>query len=218
MNSTQGTTREASTVYGSKDVSHTNIGLINLLENTIIDTNQLRYYSPMLGQKDALYQQQRDYSNLIQKLTDQGYTIPSSSEIKKATGVQAAKTLALSTTSSGKAMIQRALLDYPITDEVVDSMKGKPTSYLEIIKNSLKAGGYYGIEGGSGDNTIDWDQVTQSARNAFNRWQKMDANERPTNWYSLLNNSQKFSPVVYNQMVVYNFDSKRMKNWFNNGI
>lgn len=220
LNSTQGTTRDGSTVYGSKDVSHTGVGLLNLLENTMVDTNQLRYYSPTLGKKDALYKQQRDYGNLIQKLTDQGYSIPSSSDLRKMGTMstnRAATTLASSVNTKGSSMIQRALLDYPITSEVRESLKGKPTSTLEVIRKSLQAGGYSGISGTTGTSTVDWAQITAQAKKAYSRWSKMDELTRPANWYSLLNGSEKLSANVYNKMVLYNFDSNRLEKWFNTG-
>lgn len=221
LNSTQGTTREGSTVYGSKDVAHTGIGLINLLENTMIDTNQLRYYSPDLGTKDALYQQQRDYGNLIQKLTDQGYAIPSSSELRKMGTMstnRAASTLASSVSTKGVSMIQRALLDYPITTDVRENLKGAPTSTLDVIRKSLQAGGYAGITGTSGEATVDWAHLTAQAKKAYTRWSKMDEMTRPANWYTLLNGSEKLNASVYNKMVLYNFDSTRLEKWFNTGI
>lgn len=221
LNSTQGTTRDGSTVYGSKDVSHTGIGLLNLLENTMVDTNQLRYYSPELGKKDALYQQQRDYGNLIQKLTAQGYNIPSGQDLRNAGTIstnRAATTLASSVNTKGSSMIQRALLDYPITEEVREKLKGAPTSTLEVIRRSLQAGGYSGISGTTDTSTIDWEHLTAQAKAAYTRWNKMDSMTRPTNWYSLLNGSEKLNANVYNKMVLYNFDSARLKKWFSTGV
>lgn len=131
MSATQGTKRDASTVYGSKDVSLTANPFINYIENALFDTNQMKYYSPEAGLKDALYQQSRDLSNLIQKLTEQGYVIPSASDIRSA----AKKTA--STSSKGQAMV----------NNTVSSATLGGTSMQTMVKNALLAGGYSGIIG-----------------------------------------------------------------------
>lgn len=141
MNNTQGTGKEG-TVYGSRDVGLTGSAVLNYIENAIFDTNQIRYYSPESGMKDALYQQRRDLSNLMQKLEDQGYTIPEGvSSINSA-----AKTTA-STNTKGQTMINNAMTTRVLTTNSVSSNAGYSIS--DTVKNALQAGGYAGIETGN---------------------------------------------------------------------
>lgn len=138
LNNTQGTGKTG-TVYGSRDVGMTSSSILNYIENAIFDTNQIRYYSPESGMKDALYQQRRDLGNLMQKLEDQGFTIPESvSSISRA-----AKTTA-STNSKGQAMINSAMASRLYNTGAVSSNAGY--SIADTVKNALKAGGYNGID------------------------------------------------------------------------
>ena len=138
LNNTQGTGKEG-TVYGSRDVGLTGSSILNYIENAIFDTNQIRYYSPESGLKDALYQQRRDLSNLMQKLEDQGYTIPESvSSINSA-----AKTTA-STNTKGQTMINNAMTARAFTSNSISSNAGYTIS--DTVKNALQAGGYVGID------------------------------------------------------------------------
>lgn len=89
--------------------------------------------------KDALYEQRRDLSNLMQKLEDQGYTIPESvSSISSS-----AKTTA-STNSKGKTMINTAIANRLSSANAVSSNAG--FSISDTVKNALQAGGYVGID------------------------------------------------------------------------
>lgn len=213
FNQTQGTAKEGSTVYGSKEVSHTSSNLLNLIENALIDTNQLKYYSPELGQKEALYQKQRDLSNLIQKLEDQGYNVPSSSEIKKITGNSSTGT---QYNSKGQAMVANTFYD----KEVLDNFRkvtpiDAPRSNLDIIRNSLIADGYFGVDSKTNNNyTLDEDM--QVYKMTFEKWKAMKPDERPKAWYDLLPENIKYDPLVYNQMVVYNFSGDKLAKWFAN--
>lgn len=138
FNNTQGSGSEG-TVYGSKSVGMTGSALLNYIENAIFDTNQMRYYSAEKGMSDALYEQRRDLSNLIQKLEDQGYEIPSSvNEINSA----AKKTA--STNSKGQAMINNAVSQRTSYTASISSKEG--VSIGETVKNALIAGGYVGID------------------------------------------------------------------------
>lgn len=138
FNDTKGTGKEGA-VYGSKDVGLTGSALLNLIENAIFDTNQMRYYSPIIGMQNALYEQRRDLSNLMQKLEDQGYTIPESvSSIERA-----AKTTAYSN-SKGQAMVNTAIANRATGISLVSNTNGVKIS--DTVKNALKAGGYEGIE------------------------------------------------------------------------
>lgn len=141
FNSTQGTGKEG-VVYGSRDVGMTGSAILNYIENAIFDTNQMRYYSANKGLESALYEERRDLSNLIQKLEDQGYTIPESvSSINKA-----AKTTS-STNSKGQAMVNNAMATRVSgIASVTNTTSGLPIS--QMVKNALQAGGYVGIESG----------------------------------------------------------------------
>lgn len=210
FNQTQGTTKEGSTVYGSKDVSHTSSNLLNLIENALIDTNQLKYYSPELGQKDALYQRQRDLSNLIQKLEDQGYEVPSSSEIRKLTG---GSTTGSQYNSKGQAMVANTFYDKGVMDNF------KPAAFTnsnkDIVKKSLLADGYMGIDSKT-INTPALQEDMQVYKMTFEKWKAMKPDERPKAWYDLLPENIKYDPIVYNQMVVYNFNGDKLAKWFAN--
>lgn len=138
FNSTEGTGKEG-TVYGSKDVGMTSSSILNYIENAIFDTNQMRYYSPESGLKDALYEQRRDLSNLMQKLEDQGYTIPE----KVSSITSAAKTTA-STSSKGQAMINTAIQNRTVNAGSISNTSGYTIS--NTVKNALLAGGYTGID------------------------------------------------------------------------
>lgn len=140
FNNTQGTGKEG-TVYGSKDVGLTGSSLLNYIENAIFDTNQMRYYSPEKGLSDALYEQRRDLSNLMQKLGDQGYTIPSSSELN-----QVAKTTA-SVNTKGKSIINNAIAVRTNATNQVSSSSN--ISIADTVKLALEAGGYKGVVGGN---------------------------------------------------------------------
>lgn len=147
FNSTEGTGKEG-VVYGSRDVGLTGSAIINYLENALFDTNQMRYYSPEKGLQNALYEKQRDLSDLIQKLEDQGYTIPDSiSSIKSAAKATA------STNSKGQTMINNAMTDRVGTTALVASGAtafGTGIPIAQTVKNALQAGGYVGIESTSG--------------------------------------------------------------------
>ena len=131
-------TNKSGTIYSSKSVSHTNIALVNLLENALLDTNQLKYYSAASGYKDALYQKSRDLSNLIQKLGDQGYEVPSSSEVSSL----ANKIVKLN--SKGGTIARNA----------VEQRGATNTSLSSAVSNSLQFFGYTGIEGGNVSGSI----------------------------------------------------------------
>lgn len=90
--------------------------------------------------QDALYEQRRDLSNLIQKLEDQGYTIPDANSISSA-----ARTVATAN-SKGQTMANTAVSNRT-TMQMVSTNGGYTIS--DTVKNALQAGGYVGIETGS---------------------------------------------------------------------
>ena len=166
LNNTEGTGKDG-TVYGSRDVGLTGSALLNYIENAIFDTNQIRYYSAEKGMSDALYSQRRTLTNLIQKLEDQGYTIPSSSEINSATtssrsgtsatskvsipsmaDISRAARMTASTNSKGQEMINNAMTERTNMAQTVSTNTGY--SLTDTVKNALQAGGYIGIEGTGG--------------------------------------------------------------------
>lgn len=302
LNNTKGADKEG-TVYGSRDVSHTESTLLNLLENALFDTNQLKYYSAEKGQLNSLYAKQRDLSNLIQKLEDQGYVIPDSSDINSA-----AK-MAGTTSGKGATMINTAIKSIPNYNVTsisnVTSSNSGSISFKEVAKNSLAIGGYTGIDsttvnmyspratyysprnsyysprinGAKGNDKVvsfgegtylnkdgetvevkglfkgSWGKETMKAEDgtiyrefittegtsyflnpknngmvawedsdhyetdidryaeAYREWKSMPASQRPSTWYALINDTNSLSPIVYNSLVVYNFDKDRIKNW-----
>lgn len=166
LNNTEGTGKDG-TVYGSRDVGLTGSALLNYIENAIFDTNQVRYYSAEKGMSDALYSQRRTLTNLIQKLEDQGYTIPSSSDLNSATtssrsgtsatskvsipsmaDISRAARMTASTNSKGQEMINNAITERTNMAQTVSTNTGY--SLTDTVKNALQAGGYIGIEGTGG--------------------------------------------------------------------
>lgn len=166
LSNTEGTGKDG-TVYGSRDVGLTGSALLNYIENAIFDTNQIRYYSAEKGMSDALYSQRRTLTNLIQKLEDQGYIIPSSSEINSATtssrsgtgatskvsipsmaDISRAARMTASTNSKGQEMINNAMTERTNMAQTVSKNTGY--SLTDTVKNALQAGGYIGIEGTGG--------------------------------------------------------------------
>ena len=166
LSNTEGAGKDG-TVYGSRDVGLTGSALLNYIENAIFDTNQIRYYSAEKGMSDALYSQRRTLTNLIQKLEDQGYTIPSSSEINSATtssrsgtnatskvsipsmaDISRAARMTVSTNSKGQEMINNAMTERTNMAQTVSTNTGY--SLTDTVKNALRAGGYIGIEGTGG--------------------------------------------------------------------
>lgn len=143
LSNTQGTSKTG-TIYSSKDVSHTNSSLVNLVENALFDTNQLKYYSADSGYKDQLYQKSRDLSNLIQKLSDQGYEVPDSSSVSKL-----AKQVT-SMNSKGSAMARAG----------VGARGSSNISLSTAVANSLQYYGYTGIEGGVSGSIIQGKSTT----------------------------------------------------------
>ena len=287
--SNQSGTSKTSTVYSSKDVSHTDNSLINLVENALLDTNQLKYYSADSGYKDQLYQKSRDLSNLIQKLSDQGYEVPDSSAVSKLS-----KQL-YNMNSKGSSAVRNDI-----------SNRGSSSTPLSTaVANSLKYYGYVGVEGGNtngkqagssrvsgsiskqyaktnakgtdkvvtfGNGTyIDsdgnevsveaihkgsWGKQTAKAEDgtlyrefltqdgdifylnpnelkltawqdstnfdadideyakAYEEYKALPNDRKPDTWYSLYKKDNGYSPIVYNQMIVYNFDKEKLRNWF----
>lgn len=116
----------------------TGSSVLNYIENAIFDTNQIRYYSAESGLKDALYQERRDLSNLMQKLEDQGYEIPES-----VSSITSAATKTASTNSKGRSMINSAIASRS-AGTAVSATAG--FSIKDTVKNALEAGGYTGIE------------------------------------------------------------------------
>lgn len=90
--------------------------------------------------QDALYEDRRVLSNLIQKLEDQGYTIPDASSISSA-----AKRVATSN-SKGQTMANNAVSNRTTISSVANN---GGFSISDTVKNALQAGGYVGIETGN---------------------------------------------------------------------
>lgn len=99
----------------------------------------MRYYSPEKGLSDALYEQRRDLSNLIQKLEDQGYKIPES-----VSAINSAAKKTASTNSKGQVMINTAVASRPNNISTISTNRN--LSIADTVKNALSAGGYVGIE------------------------------------------------------------------------
>lgn len=104
---------------------------------------------------DALYEQRRDLSNLMQKLEDQGYTIPSSNEVtgnstnvSSVSAIDKASRITASTNSKGQAMINTAVSNRPAVANSISTNAGY--TITDTVKNALLAGGYIGIEGTGG--------------------------------------------------------------------
>lgn len=302
LNNTKGTSKDGA-VYGSRDVGATGNAFLNLIENALFDTNQMKYYSAEKGQLNKLYERQRGLSNLIQKLEDQGYVIPSSSDINKA-----AK-MAGTTSAKGATMINTAISSIPNYNVTsisnVSSSNNGSISFKAVAENSLNVGGYKGIDSSKlnmyapratyygprnsfypprinrvkgGDKVVSfgqgyytdlegnqqevnglfkgsWGEETMKAedgtvyrefittegisyflnpnskdmvawedsshftsdlqkyKDTYNKWKNMPASQRPSTWYALINDTNSLSPIVYNSLVLYNFDVNKVTTW-----
>lgn len=49
---------------------------------------------------------------------------------------------------------------------------------------------------------------------AYEEYKALPNDRKPDTWYSLYKKDNGYSPIVYNQMIVYNFDKEKLRNWF----